>query len=292
MKGIIYMYTSPNGKKYIGQTWNNERRKSDHRNSSKKTVFNYAIKKYGFYNFKYEILHSNIKTQQELDSLEILEIQNHNSIAPNGYNVALGGCGGKLCESAKQKIMDRWKDEDFRKKTLFNMKKAANKPERIKQLAANAINNGKNKELMIRKSESLKKAFSTKEIREERSRKRKEEWANPKIRKKRIDGVNLAYQNEDLRKKISETSKKHWKDPVYRKKISDKLRGKKRPQSAIDITAEKRSKAIQCIETGVIYKSSTEASYITGISRTGIVSALTGKQKTAGNYHWMYKKNV
>lgn len=290
MKGIIYMYTSPNGKKYVGQTWDEQKRKSDHKIIAKKSVFHSAIKKYGFNKFKYEILHSNIRTQKELDRLEILEIQKNNSIAPNGYNIALGGYGGKLCESAKQKIKERWEDESFREKTISCMKKAANKPERIKQLTANAVSNGKNKELLIRKGASLRKTFASEESRKKRSINRKKEWSDPEIRKKRIDGINLAYKNEDLRKKISETSKEHWKNPEYRAKISASLKGKKRPQSAIDITAEKRSKAIQCVETGVIYKSSTHASIILGISRTGIVSALTGKQQTAGNYHWKYKK--
>ena len=51
--GVIYMYTSPSGKKYIGQTVNESKRKSQHKNQTtkSKTLFGKAIIKYGFENF-------------------------------------------------------------------------------------------------------------------------------------------------------------------------------------------------------------------------------------------------
>lgn len=47
-------------------------------------------------------------------------------------------------------------------------------------------------------------------------------------------------------------------------------------------------KKIKCIETGVIYKSITEAANDTGIERRGINRVVVGKGKTAGGYHWEY----
>lgn len=53
MKGIIYKFTSPSGKSYIGQTNQGNKRYSQHAKSSKSKdgKFQRAIRKYGFENF-------------------------------------------------------------------------------------------------------------------------------------------------------------------------------------------------------------------------------------------------
>lgn len=43
---------------------------------------------------------------------------------------------------------------------------------------------------------------------------------------------------------------------------------------------------IICVETGEIYESQTDAAKSTGIGRYNINNVITGKQKTAGGYHW------
>lgn len=43
---------------------------------------------------------------------------------------------------------------------------------------------------------------------------------------------------------------------------------------------------IICIETGEVYESQAEAARETGIGRYNISNCITGKQKTAGGYHW------
>lgn len=45
---------------------------------------------------------------------------------------------------------------------------------------------------------------------------------------------------------------------------------------------------VRCIETGEIFANQAEASRATGIGRYNINNCLTGKQKTAGGYHWRY----
>lgn len=101
--GIIYMYTSPSGKYYIGQTVNEKSRKSQHKTlTSEQTYFGNAIKKYGFENFKYEILikfnlTSDIdKLKRVLDKLEKRYIKLYNSCDRSiGYNLNIGGNGNK-----------------------------------------------------------------------------------------------------------------------------------------------------------------------------------------------------
>lgn len=47
-----------------------------------------------------------------------------------------------------------------------------------------------------------------------------------------------------------------------------------------------QKKAVQCIETGVIYNSQKEAEKEYNICRGAISNCIRGKQKTAGNLHW------
>lgn len=56
--GIIYMYESPSGKYYIGQTTRPKSRKNEHASMSynSELPFHRAIRKYGFKNLKYSVL--------------------------------------------------------------------------------------------------------------------------------------------------------------------------------------------------------------------------------------------
>lgn len=100
MRGIIYCYTSPSGKKYIGQTKHEKDRKNDFLNikcnySSGMCKIDYARKKYGPENFIYEVIEEIFEDNIEilcnkLDFLETFYIEKFNTVK-NGYNTALGG---------------------------------------------------------------------------------------------------------------------------------------------------------------------------------------------------------
>lgn len=116
--GLIYMFTSPSGKKYIGQTNKSfETRKAGHLSKALKNDFKYscpafhnAIRKYGIENFKEEILFDGINDQDKLDEHEYKSIIEHNTISPNGYNLRDGGRNGNaLCQESKTKISDTLK---------------------------------------------------------------------------------------------------------------------------------------------------------------------------------------
>lgn len=117
---LIYKITNiVNNKVYIGQTTKTlEERKKNYLNEYKwnknPRVIIRAMRKYGFNNFKFEILEDNIKTQQELDNREryyITEVY-HSLVEENGYNVERGGNGqGKHTGITKQKIGDAQKGE-------------------------------------------------------------------------------------------------------------------------------------------------------------------------------------
>jgi len=98
--GIIYMATNKvNGKKYVGQTWQTlgTRRSQHHCKPAKSSyAFGQAILKYGKASFDWVVLHDGIESQEEMDSLEAEEIIRNNSLVPNGYNIRMGGNGGKI----------------------------------------------------------------------------------------------------------------------------------------------------------------------------------------------------
>lgn len=105
--GFIYMYTSPSGKKYIGQTIKSlkERAKTKSGVGYKDcTLFYRAIQKYEFSSFTYEILEECLI--EELDEKEIYFIKKYNSKAPNGYNSTEGGKNAwrEKSEARKHKI--------------------------------------------------------------------------------------------------------------------------------------------------------------------------------------------
>ena len=132
-KAIIYLYTNIiNNKVYVGQTFNEGTRYSAHKNSPKhigqknvfRSYFHEAIAKYGFENFKYEVIYeleyedSYIDlVKKALDSLEIYLIKKYNSNDPAyGYNLTEGGggtIGFKMSEEHKKKISEALKAKNM-----------------------------------------------------------------------------------------------------------------------------------------------------------------------------------
>ena len=119
MEGIIYKYTSPSNKIYIGQTLNEKRRKKEFFDLKNKygglKIYN-ARKKYLPENFKYEILYKNNYDNIESAILDLNEkeefyIKKFDSIN-NGYNISIGGSvrGVMINEDCKQRMINSLKD--------------------------------------------------------------------------------------------------------------------------------------------------------------------------------------
>lgn len=104
----VYMHTSPSNKVYIGITSQEPKlRWGNGCNYSSNEHFNRAIKKYGWDNFKHEILFSNLSLKEAKEK-EIELIAFYDSTNPEkGYNITIGGESGNgyhHTELAKQKI--------------------------------------------------------------------------------------------------------------------------------------------------------------------------------------------
>lgn len=111
--GVIYKYTSPSGKVYIGQTTNELYRRrmwfGTGRYTGGRSKIDRARRKYGAENFSYEILFKapfpsiEIATQ-ELNKLETYYIGLYDSYK-NGYNSTIGGDGSRgFRHSAESKL--------------------------------------------------------------------------------------------------------------------------------------------------------------------------------------------
>ena len=102
-KYIVYRHISPSGKSYIGITHQkpNLRWRLKGQGYKQCPVFYNAILKYGWKSFKHEILFENL-TFEDACKKEIELIKEYNSLAPNGYNVDVGGYSGT---SLKKRII-------------------------------------------------------------------------------------------------------------------------------------------------------------------------------------------
>lgn len=116
-RGIIYKYTSPSNKIYIGQTISENGRRLSHlsiafnpKAKDYNTPFHKAIRKYGFDSFNYEVVctaqNSNkLVLKALLNQLESLFISYYNSYGKGGYNCTKGGEGNVGLVHSKQTLI-------------------------------------------------------------------------------------------------------------------------------------------------------------------------------------------
>lgn len=125
----VYKHTSPSKKTYIGITKERpERRWRNGRGYYQQKVFTNAINKYGWDNFKHEILYNNLtKEEAEQKEIELIAYYKSNQ-SEYGYNVDNGGnCVGKVSEHTKNiqreatKLL--WQDEDYRHSVVSKIRR-------------------------------------------------------------------------------------------------------------------------------------------------------------------------
>jgi len=107
MSGTIYKITAPCGKAYIGQTWQLAVRLNQYRRGvgDRQPAIANAIKKYSWKSMRISIIARGIQTQTQLDDAEKLAIAKFNTHAPNGYNLSVGGNGGRISPQTRAKII-------------------------------------------------------------------------------------------------------------------------------------------------------------------------------------------
>lgn len=128
-KEFMFVYKVTNkitGKAYIGQTTRSiSERWVEHCKPALKnrSYLSNAIQKHGKENFSL-IEIGKATTQEELDKIEELAINEHNTLFPNGYNLRNGGLGGSHCQEVRNKLSKVGKGKIRTKKHKAALSKA------------------------------------------------------------------------------------------------------------------------------------------------------------------------
>ena len=135
--GIIYCFTNnANGKKYVGQSINNDDsrynlHKSNHLNPNSSEYDSYlhrAMRKYGWDSFSYEILAKDIDDYSILNMLEVYYIDKYSSLRPNGYNIEPGGNNCPKPKTEEQRYNMMWTQAKLTEAEVMELRQAyANK---------------------------------------------------------------------------------------------------------------------------------------------------------------------
>lgn len=114
MAFCVYKHTSPNNKVYIGITSQAPKKRWQHGVGYKENLHFYsAIQKYGWDNFKHEILFENL-TKEEAESKEMeLIAQYHSTDRRCGYNISSGGGINYPSEEGRQRLRELWTGHVF-----------------------------------------------------------------------------------------------------------------------------------------------------------------------------------
>lgn len=153
MEYCVYMHTCPKGKVYIGITRNDPLKRWQNGTGYRTNeYFTRAIKKYGWENFKHEILFTGL-SEKEAKEKEIFLIAEYKSNhRKHGYNISSGGesrSGAKLAESHKEKIgqgnLGKKVSKETREKLSVSSKRLWSNPDFVEHMRV--INTGKNNKM-------------------------------------------------------------------------------------------------------------------------------------------------
>lgn len=289
MIGIIYRYTSPSGKVYIGQTTQEKRRRKTFNNLNKSyggDKIDSARRKFGPDNFKYEVIETLVFRSKEeatvkLDALEEHYINIHNSYK-TGYNMTYGGYTNRGFQ---------YSDEQKRQMSIYRTGKKLGplSTEQKKQ----------HSELMKLKWQSDQYRSIRAKINESEEHKRKRSESVKGVK----NGMFGKAHTAESKTKMSQSrfgEKNYWfnkeRDKDYRKKISA---GKKEYYQVHPVSIETRNKISAKCSIGVkqysntgefinSFKSITEAGQMLGIDCSCITKCCKNKRSTAGGYKWKY----
>lgn len=251
MEYCVYRHTSPSGKVYIGITCQSPERRWRHDGSGyreNKRLMN-AIKKYGWQNFKHEVLFQGL-SKDEACQKEIELIAAHKSHEFRyGYNQSLGGEHGELAEESKQaireKIAELWKSDEYRE----HMSRA-----HIGQRTS--LGKKMSDESRTKVSDAVRERCKDPEYRARLS-----SSAKKRTTQERMRAIGkIAWENEDSRNKII----------------------------ASRVGNHYRAKRVLCVETGVVYPSTKDAAKHLGVARETIGQVCRGKRETTHGYHWRF----
>lgn len=252
-KFLVYKHTSPSNKVYIGITSRKaEKRWNSGSGYANNEYFTHAIKKYGWDNFKHEILFENLSREEACEKeKELIEKYGSNS-RDKGYNITGGGEVNYASEEGRKRISIANKGKQVSVKTRIRISKA-----RVGYSMGD---------------ESRKKLSDT--------RKSMNLHMSDEHRKKIIKANTGKEMSQETRNKIRQGLQGKTKSLSHRKKLSEARMGKY--TGGDNPIAE----AIICIETGKVYECMSDADRELNVSRGSVSKCIAGKQKTVRGYHF------
>ena len=100
-------------------------------------------------------------------------------------------------------------------------------------------------------------------------------------------GCSVGRASEATRQKYRE-AKTGEKNPFYGQQLTEEHKDKIRETRKARNIQPVNKRLVRCVETGVIYESTAQATRELGIHNYSIRRVCYGERKTAGGYHWEY----
>ena len=136
MIGIYVLENTIDGKFYVGQSVNVERRLGIHKRAHNDQYIDRAINKHGWDNFKKYTVEISEKV---LNKAETEMIKHLNSLAPNGYNLETGGANGRPCAETKKKLSEASKENHIGMLGRYHSEKTKRKQSKAKTAEKNGM---------------------------------------------------------------------------------------------------------------------------------------------------------
>lgn len=281
----VYMHINNiNRKRYYGITkqkvnkrWNSGRgyKNNEH--------FTNAINKYGWDNFKHEVLFNNL-TKEEAELMEKFYIALYDTINPNkGYNLSLGGETGTVhTEETRKKISEVKKGKSVHteesKKKISEATKGKNNPfygkhhteETRKKMSENHVDyKGKN-------HPNATKIYCV-EL---------DMYFDAVIEAGEFIGCCGETISKALRGETKTAKGYHW---LYAKEVNEENINRIMSE---EYNINGHEKKIYCVELGMYFNSVKQASKYIGCNKNNISAILNGRQKTVKGYHFIHAEDV
>lgn len=327
----VYVHTSPSNKAYIGITSKDikERWGLNGSHYKKNKHFWNAIQKYGWDNFKHEVLFENL-TKEKACKIEILLIALFNTQNPDfGYNISPGGelgiTGCHLSDETKQKISEANKglltgeknpmhgvsprermDEDtynsWLEQTIVRVSSEEFKEKMRK------INTGKKYSDEVNKKKGRQGSEhpmfgkhhteETKEKIRQGNLGKKDSEETKKKKSEAMRGDKNPFfgktHNEESLKKMSEAQRNRCADPAEKLRRSESAKKQFATPESRERMSKLHSKPVFCIDMKQCFPSALAAKRNTGISNASISNCCLCKPNciTAGGYRWAFVYDV